>query len=269
MSRTVLVTGASSGIGRATSEHFAAKGWNVAATARTPESLRDLESPGKVAAFRLDVTDGASIVAAVAAAIGHFGAIDALVNNAGFAVLGPFEMLEPEQARRQFDTNVFGLMETTCALLPHFRERRAGAIVNVSSIGGRMAFPLLSLYHASKWAVEGFSEALMFEVEPFGIRVKLVEPGIIKTDFYGRSMDRAAGSTPTPYDDLTRKVLPKMDEQGRKGASPAEVARVIYRAATDGRRKLRYPAKDHFALTLRRLLPEPLFFAMLRFGLSR
>jgi NAD(P)-dependent dehydrogenase (short-subunit alcohol dehydrogenase family) len=269
MSRTVLVTGASSGIGRATVEVFKAKGWDVAATARKPESLRDLELPGRVEAFRLDVDDPASIREGVAAALGRFGTIDALVNNAGFAVLGAFETLTPEQARHQFATNVFGLMETTRVLLPHFRERRGGTIVNVSSIGGRMAFPMLSLYHASKWAVEGFSESLRFEVESFGIRVKLIEPGVIKTDFYGRSMDRSAGVETNPYEELRKKVVPRMDEAGKKGTSPDEVARVIYRAATDGRSRLRYSAHGQPFLALRKLLPEATFFALIRMAMMR
>ena len=269
MSRTVLVTGASSGIGRATVEVFAANGWNIAATARKPESLAGLGSLRSVEAFRLDVTDPSTIKEAVDLAIGRFGSIDVLVNNAGFAVQGPFEVLAIDQIRRQFDTNVFGLMETTRALLPHFRERRSGTIVNISSIGGRMAFPLLTPYHASKFAVEGFSEALQYEVESFGIRVKLIEPGAIKTDFYGRSMDRTTETGPTPYDPLIAKVQPSMNRSGQKGASPDLVAKVIFRAATDGRRKLRYGAYGQPFLALRKILPDSLFFALVRFALMR
>ncbi len=264
MSRTVLVTGASSGIGRSTVELFASKGWNVAATARSPEDLGGRAIPGRVEAFRLDVTDPASIRSAVDAAIARFGGVDVLVNNAGFALVGAFEALPADGVRRQFETNVFGLMETTRALLPHFRGRRSGVIVNVSSMGGRLAFPFLSPYHASKWAVEGFSESLYFELEPFGIRVKLIEPGVIKTDFYGRSMVRPVDEAPTPYDAMSRGVLTRMDRGARKGASPDDVARVIYRAATDGRRKLRYTSHAAAPLALRRLLPEWLFLAMIR-----
>lgn len=269
MSQTVLITGASSGIGRATVEVFKAKGWNVAATARKPEVLKDLEIQGRVESFRLDVTDPTSIREAVDASLARFGSIDALVNNAGFAVQGPFETLTTDQIRRQFETNVFGLMETTRALLPHFRQRRSGTILNISSIGGRMAFPLLSLYHASKWAVEGFTESLQFELESFGIRAKLIEPGAIKTDFYGRSMDRAPDPGSNPYEALVSKLTPWMEEEGRKGASPELVARVVYRAATDKSRRLRYSAHGQPYLALRKILPDPVFFALIRLALPR
>jgi NAD(P)-dependent dehydrogenase (short-subunit alcohol dehydrogenase family) len=264
MSRTVLVTGSSSGIGLATARLFASEGWSVAATARSVESVLPLESLGRVAAIRLDVTDPDSIASAVEETTRRLGPIDVLVNNAGFAVLGPFEATTADQARRQFDTNLFGLMDVTRAVLPILRERKAGTIVNVASIGGKVAFPFLSLYHGTKWAVEGFSEALMLEVEPFGVRVKLVEPGVIKTDFYGRSMDRAVEAGATPYSSRMARILPQMDQQAQQGASPELVARAIFRAATDGRRKFRYPVHAFPFLPLRKLLPDAIYFAILR-----
>ncbi len=181
--KTVLITGSSSGIGKATVLRFQQAGWNVAATMRSPEKEAELGKLEGIALVRLDVTSEDSIAAAIGETIQRFGAIDVVVNNAGYGLVGPFEASTPEQVRRQFETNVFGLMNVVRAVLPHIRERRAGVIVNVASMGGRITFPLYSPYHGTKWAVEGFSEGLQFELEQFGIRVKIIEPGAIKTDF--------------------------------------------------------------------------------------
>ena len=264
MTGTVLITGASTGIGAATARRFAARGWNVAATMREPEHGAGLGPPERVAVLRLDVTDPASIREATDAVLGRFGAIDVLVNNAGFAVVGPFEASTPEQVERQFATNVFGLMDVTRAWLPHLRARRRGVIVNVASVGGRVAFPLFSLYHATKWAIEGFSESLQYELEPFGIRVKLVEPGPIQTDFYGRSMLPLTQPGLTAYDAFVNRAMPNMAAAGKAGATAESVACVIERAATDGSRRLRYPANSALILAFRRVLPDRLFSAIVR-----
>ncbi len=262
MAKTVLITGASSGIGEATVRQFQSQGWNVAATMRSPQnsaqnSAQD-SAPGstpiaqldRVICPKLDVSDVDSIQGAVTQTLDAFGQIDVLVNNAGYALLGPFEATDPEQIRQQFDTNVFGLMAVTRAVLPHFRDRNTGTLVNVASIGGRMAFPLYSSYHATKWAVEGFSESLQYELEAFNIRVKIIEPGPIKTDFYGRSEAIAQKAGLTAYDDIVQKVTPNLKKAGQ-GGSPAEVtAKIIYTAATDGSKKLRYPAGGNAGLLL-------------------
>ena len=185
MAKTILITGASSGIGKATATHFQARGWNVVATMRTPEDGAGFSSFDNVRVAALDVTDAASIDAAVEFAIDQFGSIDALINNAGYGAYGPLEAFDMDRIRRQFDTNVIGLLAVTKAVLPHMRAANSGTIVNISSIGGQMTFPLGTLYHGTKFAVEGLSEALHYELEAVGVKVKIVEPGMIATDFSG------------------------------------------------------------------------------------
>ncbi len=258
MKKTVLITGASSGIGEASARYFAERGWNVAATMRSPE--RSALAGEHVACIALDVTDAASIDVAVAQTLERFGRIDALVNNAGYAVVGPFEAASDAQVRREFDTNVLGLMRVTRAVLPLFREQRGGTIVNISSIGGRLTFPLYSVYHATKFAVEGFSESLRYELEPFGVRVRIVEPGAIKTDFYDRSMDVV---TSEPYESLMARAMPELNRAGAAGASPQAVAATIFRAATDRGGRLRYPVNAGL-LALRAMLPYGLYHALIK-----
>lgn len=267
--KTVLITGASSGIGLETAKMFSRQGWNVVATMRNPENDNQLKGLG-VLCLPLDVTVVETIGGVVAAAIEKFGAIDALINNAGYALIGTFEACTSEEIERQFATNVFGLMEMTRAVLPHFRGRREGVIVNVASIGGKMAFPLYSPYHATKWAVEGFSESLQYELRPLNIKVKIIEPGPIKTDFYSRSMAVARKTELTDYNDYIDKVLPKMQKPDI-GSPPEVTAKVIYRAVTDNSWKLRYPAGGNagLVLTLRKLLPDSLFQSMIRGGIER
>jgi NAD(P)-dependent dehydrogenase (short-subunit alcohol dehydrogenase family) len=266
---TLLLTGASSGIGRATAQLFAERGWNVAATMRSPATAEGLPVSPRLAAIQLDVTDPASITAAVAETLSRFGAIDAVVNNAGYSLVGPFEATTTEAVARQLETNVVGLMNVTRAVLPHLRERRAGVLVNIASVGGRLTFPLYSVYHATKWAVEGFTESLSFELEPHGIRVKIVEPGPIKTSFYDRSMDLAQKADLTAYDSFVAKAMPNMQAAAAKAPGPERVARVIWRAATDGSRKLRYSANAAPILALRRLLPDRAFLAIVRAAVLR
>lgn len=270
MTKTVLITGASSGIGRATALYFQKQGWNVAATMRSPDQEigkeNSLANLNHVVCLKLDVTDHTTIKEAVAQSITRFGGIDVLINNAGYGMLGAFETSTTEQIQRQFDTNVFGLMETTRAVLPHFRELKRGVIVNVASIGGRVAFPLYSLYHSTKWAVEGFSESLQHELLSYNIRVKIIEPGPIKTDFYERSSDRTRNPDFSYYEDFSDRVLTKLNKIGTTGAPAEVVAKTIYGASTDGSWKLRYPA-DPLAkqlLFLRKLLPDFLFTKIVR-----
>jgi NAD(P)-dependent dehydrogenase (short-subunit alcohol dehydrogenase family) len=263
----ILVTGASSGIGRATVQRFAASGWRVAATMRRPEDGHDLAAIAGVRVFPLDVTSTASVEAAVAAAHAAFGRLDAVVNNAGYGADGVFEAMDDELIRRQFDTNVFGLMRVTRAVLPVMRRERRGTLVQVSSMGGRVTFPLYSIYHGTKWAVEGFSESLAFELRPFGIRVRLVEPGKIATEFYGRSRERAATPADGGYDDFVARCEAISLATGTAaGRSPDVVAETIYRAVQDRGWRLRYPVAPPAPLLtrLRRILPESWFLRLIR-----
>ncbi len=242
MSKTILITGASSGIGRTTAKYFQREGWNVIATMRGPQKEKELAELENVLVTRLDVRDSRSITAAVEEGVAKFGKIDVLLNNAGYGSYGVLEATAVEKIRRQFEVNVIGLLETTKALLPHFRANQAGVIINISSIGGKMSFPLGTLYHGSKFAVEGLSEALSFEMEAIGVKVKIVEPGMIKTDFGGRSFDFNNDESLQEYQGLVGKVLAAMGPLGESGSEPAVVAEVIYKAATDGTDQLRYTA---------------------------
>ncbi len=265
MAKTVLITGASSGIGRAAAKLFRARGWNVAAAMRSPEKESELkEGPGFFIP-RLDVTDTASIHNAVNAVMERFGPIDVVVNNAGYGLIFPFEKVSRDQVARQFATNVFGPMEILRTVLPSMRQRRQGILINVASVGGQMTFPLYSLYHATKWSLEGFSEALRYELEPLGVSVKIVEPGPIKTDFYSRSADMTDPAADALYGKFSKTALGRMERfVAIFGSRPEAAARVIYRAATDGRKKLRYPAgwAAGWLLFFRKLLPFELFSRM-------
>ena len=252
MSRTVLITGASSGIGKATARHFASQGWNVVATMRSPEDGADLTAD-QVLVTRLDLLDPPSIQTSVDGAIERFGSIDVLVNNAGYGAYGPLEATPMEVLRRQFDVNFFGLVELTKAVLPGMRAHKKGTIVNVSSVGGRFAFPFGSLYHSSKWAVEGLSEALHFEVRLFGGRVKIVEPGGVTTDFSGRSFVFTNDDSLSEYQTLVQAFVQAMSTMDTSSnQQPEEVAEVIWQAATDGSDQLRYISGEGAKATLGR-----------------
>ena len=266
MSKTVFITGASSGIGRAAAEYFAQQGWNVAATMRNPSKETALNQLPKVRLYTLDVTDNATIDAALAAARQDFGRIDVVVNNAGYGVDGVFEAMSDDVIFRQFNTNVFGLMRVTRAVIPIMREQRGGTIVQISSMGGQLAFPLYSIYHGTKWAVEGFSESLHYELEPFGIKVRIVEPGPIKTDFYDRSREFIQPENTTVYNQFIQKVDKMSQASGAKAKGPEVVAPVIFRAATAKGSRLRYAVgpPGPLLLTLRKLLPVSWFIRMIK-----
>jgi short-subunit dehydrogenase len=264
MNKVILITGSSSGIGKETVRLFQTKNWKVAATMRSPEKAEDLQRIADVECIRLDVTDPDSIRAAIAETLDKFGRIDAVVNNAGYGLVGPFEAASDEQIERQFQTNVFGMMYVCREILPYFREQKQGIIVNVASLGGRITFPLYSLYHATKWAVEGFSESLQYELRPFNIKVKIIEPGPIKTDFYDRSQDVSTKEGLTAYDHYVEKVLPNLQQAGADAPDGSVVAEAIYNAVADGSWKMRYPANSRLILTLRRILPNSLFYRIVR-----
>ena len=268
---TVLITGASSGIGKAAARYFAARGWNVAATMRTPANETELTTLPNVRLYALDVTDTASIDAAVAAVGRDFGALDVLVNNAGYGVDGVFEAMTDDIIHRQFDTNVLGLMRCTRAVIPRMRAQGHGTIIQISSMGGRVTFPLYSIYHATKFAVEGFTESLQYELEPFGIRMKLVEPGAIKTDFFDRSRQFVMRDDLRPaYGPFVARVEKVALAAGANGASAAAVAATIFRAATDNSAKLRYPIAypANVLIPVRWLLPDGLFRKVIKASYS-
>ena len=237
--KTIVITGASSGIGKATAKHFAQEGWKVAATMRKPENETELGNIANIALYQLAVTDQASINNAAAQILSDYDTVDVVLNNAGYGLAGPFEAATLEQIRRQFDTNVFGLMEVTRAFLPHFRANQAGLFLNVSSIGGRITYPYISLYHSSKWAVEGYSESLAYELGLLGIQVKLIEPGGVSTDFGGRSLEMAMPDSLPDYVPGAQKFM-ESRQNAELGASTAEyIAEGIYKAATDGKKQMR------------------------------
>jgi NADP-dependent 3-hydroxy acid dehydrogenase YdfG len=244
MNNTILITGSSSGIGKATAKLFQEKGWNVVATMRTPEKEEELTKLDNVLVTRLDVQDQQSIEDAVKQGIEQFGKIDVLLNNAGYGAYGPLEAFSKEKIRRQFGVNVLGLLDVTQAVLPHFRQNKSGIVINISSIGGKMTFPLGTLYHGTKFAVEGMSEALSYELEAIGCKMKIVEPGMIKTDFGGRSFDFANDESLVEYQEFVGKIMQAMGPAAENASEASVVAEVIYEAATDGTDQLRYTAGD-------------------------
>lgn len=264
MEKVVLITGASSGIGKETAKLFQAKNWRVAATMRSPEKAADMKKIVDLRLIRLDVTEPESIRSAFAETREHFGRIDAVVNNAGYGLLGPFEAASDEQIRRQFETNVFGLMAVCREAIPIFRKQKRGVIVNISSISGLAALPFSSLYAASKFAVEGFSESLAYELEPFGIRVKLIEPGPIKTDFYTRSEEIARDENLHVYEERFEKFLDFMNKGGTDAPDGGIVAEAIWNAVTDGTKKLRYGVNTKGLPMLKRWMPESVFRPLAR-----
>jgi short-subunit dehydrogenase len=163
-----------------------------------------------------------------------------------------------------FQTNVFGVMQVCREILPIFRKQKRGTIVNVASMGGRITFPLYSIYHATKWAVEGFSEALQYEVRDFNIKIKIIEPGPIKTDFYTRSMSHTKKDSLTAYDHFVARALPNLQKAGESAPDGRIVAETIYDAATDNSWKMRYPVNSRAILAARRLLPDALFLPIVR-----
>ncbi|MCY1046183.1 SDR family oxidoreductase [Corallococcus sp. bb12-1] len=277
MPQTTLVTGSSTGFGRATVRRFARAGWNVIATLRTPEAGREFHGLDNVLVTRLDVQDGASITSAVEAGIARFGAIDALINNAGFGLYGVFESTPREKVAEQFDVNLFGLMDVTRAVLPQMRRQRSGVILNITSGAGVFGVPMSSLYCASKFAVEGFSEALSYELVGMGITVKLIEPGgVLDSQFVSRSGSEAAR---TGRIEDYAPFLAHADEvfaglrNTRAGATSDDVAEVIFGAATDGTDQLRYVATPQIQALVkaRRETSEAEYLALMRksFGYRR
>ena len=252
MTKSIFITGASSGLGKAAAKLFAERGWKVIATMRKPEKETELTEIENVSLLPLDVTNTDQIKTTVEQAVAS-GKIDVVFNNAGYGLAGPFEGATDEQLVRQLNTNLLGVMRVTQAFIPHFRAQQSGLFIATTSIGGLVAFPFNSVYHATKWALEGWSESLAFELNPFGIQVKTVSPGGIATDFATRSLDLSLHEA---YQDELQKVMAAFtDPERRKSYSTSEqIAEVVYEAATDGKNQLRYVAgEDAKAMYAQRL----------------
>jgi NAD(P)-dependent dehydrogenase (short-subunit alcohol dehydrogenase family) len=280
VSKAVLITGCSSGIGRATARRLAAHGWTVYATARRPESIADLEAAG-CRTLALDVTDEDSMVAAVRTVEETHSAVGVLINNAGYSQSGAVETVTMDAARRQFETNVFGLARLTQLVLPKMREQRWGKIVNLGSMGGKLVFPGGGWYHATKHALEAISDALRFEVRGFGIDVILLEPGLITTEFGEAAVASmaapdalaatGAGTSGDPYATFNATVgaATKGAYDGPMrafGAGPDKVAKVIERSIRKRRAPTRVTITPSAKLTIptRRLMPDRAWDALMR-----
>lgn len=273
-SKAVLITGCSSGIGKAVAEHLAARGYKVWATARKRASIADLEAKG-CRTLALDVTDERSMEAAVRAVEAEDGAVWALVNNAGYSQSGAIEAVPMERVRAQFDTNVFGLVRLTQLVLPGMRRARDGRIVNLSSMGGKLVFPGGGFYHATKYAVEALSDALRFEVAGFGVKVVVIEPGLIKSGFGEAAAGAMGPSNPSTeqaygaFHEAVGRATKEVYEKGplsRLAGTPEDVAKVIEKALTAKTPKSRYTvsASAKLLLTQRKLFSDRAWDRFLR-----
>jgi NAD(P)-dependent dehydrogenase (short-subunit alcohol dehydrogenase family) len=270
----VLITGCSTGIGRATAERLARNGLTVYATARRLDSIADLQAAG-CRTLALDVTDEESMRAAVAAVEEADGAVGALVNNAGYSQSGAVETVPLDEVRRQFETNVYGLLRMCQLVLPGMRREGRGRIVNVSSMGGKLTFPGGGIYHATKYAVEAISDAMRFEVRGFGVYVSVIEPGLIKTNFAETAVD-SVSEDEGPYSKFNSAVQASTagvydSALGKLGGGPETVAKAIERAITARRPKTRYPvtASARFFMTQRALLPDRAWDAVVGTSIPR
>jgi short-subunit dehydrogenase len=277
---TILITGATAGIGRHAALALARAGHHVFATGRREAALETLRTEARgtlLETLTLDVTSASSIADAkreIDLRTKGYG-IDVLVNNAGYGLVGPLEMIDDADLRSQFDTNVFGLMSVTRAFLPAMHERGAGRIINVSSIGGRMTFPLMGAYHASKYALEALSDALRLELEPQGIHVSIIEPGPIRTEFNDRALEWAEKyqASDSPYASVLAKAEAMSAMLEKTSVGPESVVRAIVKAIESSRPRARYlaPFSMHFAVLLMALLPTGWSDALFRavYGLNR
>jgi NAD(P)-dependent dehydrogenase (short-subunit alcohol dehydrogenase family) len=240
--KTIFITGTSSGLGRAATKLFASRGWKVIATMRAGHAEREaeLDRLPAVTLLALDVTAAAAIEGAVENALA-MGPIDVVFNNAGYGMAGPLEGLTDAQIVRMVETNLMGAIRITKAFLPHFRTKRTGLFLNTTSIGGLIAVPFNSIYHATKWALEGWAESMAFELKRFGIGMKTISPGGMKTDFFTRSFDTGRHAD---YDALVAQVMGVITDPSTMStySTPEQIAEVVYEAATDGKDQLRYVA---------------------------
>jgi NAD(P)-dependent dehydrogenase (short-subunit alcohol dehydrogenase family) len=256
---TIFITGASTGLGRATALLFAQKGWKVIATMRTPEKETELATTPNVSLMQLDVTDPEQITEVAAKALAT-GPVDVVFNNAGYGLIGPLEGISDEQIVQQVNTNLLGVIRVTKAFIPAFRERKKGMFIATTSIGGLITYPFGSMYHATKWALEGWSESFSFEMSVYGIGVKTVSPGGINTDFMSRSMVMAKHDA---YEEALQRLFKvySQPERAVNRSSAEQIAAVVYEAATDGKDQLRYVAgADANMMYAKRLAEGPELF---------
>lgn len=250
MNKTIFITGASSGLGKATARLFQSKGWNVIATMRNPEKETELNQLENVTLLALDVTNPDQIKEAVTKAI-ELHSVDVVFNNAGYGLMGSMESFSDDQILRQINTNLLGVIRVTHAFIPHFREKKSGLFISTTSMGGFLGFPLHSIYHASKFGVEGWSESMSFELAMHNIGIKTIAPGGIATDFLDRSLEK---NLHPAYKILEDKMFSIVDSMMDAAASPGQIAGIVYEAATDGKDQIRYVAgEDSKAMYARRL----------------
>jgi NAD(P)-dependent dehydrogenase (short-subunit alcohol dehydrogenase family) len=237
---TIFITGSSTGLGKATAKLFAANGWKVIATMRNPEKETELQNLPNVHLLPLDVCNPEQIKSTAAQALA-LGEVDVVFNNAGYGLVGALEGISDAQLTRQIDTNLLGVIRVTQAFIPHFRNKKSGLFITTTSIGGLVTFPFNSVYHATKWALEGWSESMAFELNKFGIGIKTVSPGGIQTDFINRSLDMGQHEA---YEALTNQVFSVFANPDRAlhYSTAEQIAAVVYEAVTDGKDKLRYLA---------------------------
>lgn len=239
MQKTIFITGASTGLGKSTAKLFQSKGWQVIATMRNPEKETELNQLENVIVLPLDVTNQEQIDSTIKSITDRYS-VDVVLNNAGYGLIGALESLENEQIERQIVTNLFGVIRVSKAFIAHLREKKSGTFINITSTFGLMGFPTCSIYSATKFAVDGFSESLASELTQFGIQVKVVAPGGMQTDFAIRSME--VGQHPA-YEKLTAEVSKGYSAEKLENYTKAEdVAQIIYEAATDNKNQLRYIA---------------------------
>jgi len=255
MQKAIFITGASSGLGKVTAKLFQEKGWKVIATMRNPETETELKALENVTILPLDVTDPNQIKETISRILEAEG-VDVVLNNAGYGLIGPLEALSDNQIQQQIQTNLFGVINVTRAFIPYFRSHKKGTFINITSTFGLLGYPTCSIYNATKFAVDGFSEGLAYELAQFGIKVKVVAPGGMQTDFAGRSMQ---GAMHEAYQKLVDKVSEGYsEEQLANYTKPEVVAEIIYSAATDEKSQLRYVAgNDANALYDERLQLTP------------
>jgi len=265
--KVAIVTGSATGIGYETAIHLARNGLYTYATMRNTKKAKDINEIRSrenlpLSIIQLDVTDIVSIKAAIDAVIKQSGRVDVLVNNAGYGLFGPIEDMSMEELKAQYETNVFGLFSVTHAVIPYMRQQHSGAIINISSLAGRIGLPLSSAYVSTKFALEGLSESMAYELKPLGIKVVVVEPGAIRTKF--RS-ERSARVTNGPYSSMMQSVLQSLDDMVSNGIPPKEVAQVVVDAINNPKPQLRYVVgKDaEQIIEASRKLPEKELFQMI------
>ncbi len=259
--KTIVITGAASGIGKATAELFSQNGWNVAATFRDLKKASQFEGFKTINCYSMDVTNIESVDKCINQIIQEFGRIDVLLNNAGVYDTNPLESTSPETIDLLIKTNVLGVINVTKAVLPYFRKNKCGMIVNVTSIAGRATFPFQSVYHLTKWAIEGFSEGLRYELKNINIKVKSFSPGSVKTNLWKDLEKQSSDNYPKEYQDNFRNWFKYLNKNIQKGFPPEHEAKAIFNAVTDNKNRFRYSSdfNTKMAVFLHTFLPTNTF----------